>query len=163
MTNRLHKPILVTSLMSGLLLGCPGDGSDTSNIAAGGAQALGASGAVARAIAAAKTMEQLRPPPPLKTLCSLEFGVTSFEAAKEIFGPPADESMDKSKAGLSYRYEGSVTLVLTFDWHNGKAGAGCIFTGIGCDDGKVLLKGYLLSEASLTGLPYPECWPHEEP
>jgi hypothetical protein len=120
------------------------------------------SAAVAKAIADAKLMEKLPKPPTLEELCSLRFDQTTFDQAKKKFGDPDDESMDKSKAGLSYRYDKGVSMVLTFDWHDGSPGIGTILTGIGADPND-LIQGYVLSEASLIGAPYPACWPHEEP
>jgi hypothetical protein len=138
-----------------MLSGCPGEEPAPSAL-----QGTAGSDAVAAAIAKAQSMEQLQPPPGLDTLCALRFESTSFDDAKKLFGEPKDESMDKSKAGLSYRYQNAVSLVLTFDWHDGNPGWGTVLTGIG---GGSLKSGYLLSEASLNGLPYPDCWPHEEP
>jgi hypothetical protein len=142
-----------------LLTGCPETLADP--MAAGGG-AAGNAAEVAKAIAEAKAMQHLPQVPSLDELCSLEFGRTSFDAAKKQFGAPDDESMDKSKAGLSYRYAGGVSLVLTFDWHDAGPGWGSIITGLGWDDTD-LIAGYLLSEASIIGAPYPTCWPHEEP
>jgi hypothetical protein len=128
-------------------------------------QGAAGSEAVAKALAKAHDAEMLPPPPGVEKLCSLSFGRTEFNEAKKNFGMPEDESMDKSKAGLSYRYQGqdgSVVLVLTFDWSDGEVGLGTKIFGIGGSK-EDLLKGYLLSEASITGMPYPSCWPHEEP
>jgi len=107
-------------------------------------------------------MQELPEMPSTEELCALRFESTSFTQAKEMFGEPDDQSMDKSKAGLSYRYAMGVSLVLTFDWHDGEPGWGTVITGIGWDPDD-FVSGYLLSEASIIGAPYPECWPHEEP
>jgi hypothetical protein len=143
------------------MLGCPGD-----DVPPGGVAGAAGSEAVVRALAAVQGQQpQLAPPPSLQTLCSLRFGRTSFGEAKKIFGKPQDESMDKTKAGLSYRYQqdkkDAVTLQLTFSWSDGSVGWGTAVFGIGGDE-EDLLTGYLLSEASLTGMAYPDCWPHEE-
>jgi hypothetical protein len=115
--------------------------------------------AIAKAIADAE--DKYPPPPTHKQLCSLRFDETSFDDAKKIFGKPAEESTDKTQAGLSYRYHGSISMVLSFDWHDGMPGIGTILTGIGSSSS--LKKGFILKMASLTGAPYPDCWPHEEP
>lgn len=166
MTKRLLQALTATTVWGALLSACPGD----ENMPPAGQQnTAGAEAAVAKAIAKARASESAPKPPSLQKLCSLEFGRTDYEQAKKIFGKPDDESMDKSKAGLSFRYEDekdgkpiAVTLVLTFDWSDGTPGTGTIIFGIGGDP-EDFLTGYILSEASITGMTYPPCWPHEEP
>lgn len=165
MTKRLLKLLIATALGSATLTACPGDEGAPPTTQ----QNIAGSAAVAKAVAKARASESAPKPPSLKKLCSLEFGRTDYEQAKKIFGKPDDESMDKSKAGLSFRYEDekdgkpiSVTLVLTFDWSDGTPGTGTLIFGIGGDP-EDFLTGYILSEASITGMDYPACWPHEEP
>lgn len=168
MTSRFLRTLTAASLGGALLLGCPGDEAPPTGLRAG----VGAAGseAVAKALAKARASVDPPPPPSLDKLCALQFGRTDYEQAKKLFGKPADESMDKSSAGLSYRYQTktkdgmmvAVALLLKFSWSDGEPGAGTIIFGIGGSP-EDLLSGYLLSEASITGMPYPSCWPHEEP
>jgi len=153
--------LFISTLTTTTLLACPPfDGDDNVGSSSGSA---GAGGATAAAVERAlMTADQKLPlPPSTETLCMLQFEETSFDAAKKLFGKPSAESTDKSMAGLSYRYRGEVTLILSFDWHDGTPGWGTVLTGIGSSS--QLKSGYLLATASLTGAPYPSCWPHEEP
>jgi hypothetical protein len=159
LTTTTRPLLLLAAVAVPLLTGCP-ETLDDPMVAGKGA--AGNSAAVAKAIADAKAMQNLPKLPDLDKLCALQFGSTSFPQAKEMFGKPDDESMDKSKAGLSYRYAMGASIVLTFDWHDGEPGWGTIITGLGWDESD-LVTGYLLSEASIIGAPYPQCWPHEEP
>lgn len=149
--------------------------------ASGGAAAL-------EQLADDATADRFPPPPPQSALCQLAVDETSFDAAKALFAKPdkgshypgaqpQSESQDESMAGLSYRFSvpkktggaggaagatsaDSVSLILRFAWHSGKPGWGTVLTGIGSSS--VLKKGYLLSDMSITGEPYPDCWPHKE-
>jgi hypothetical protein len=135
------------------------------------------------------TRDRFPPPPQLDTLCQLQPGGTTFDSAKKILAAaheangyiypgaePQSESQDATMAGLSYRFRGlerdepgdgevrppvTVSLILRFSWSDGSPGTGTIIFGIGGDP-EDFITGYVLKDMSLTGLPYPGCWPHEE-
>ena len=170
------------------LAGCPWDssGEQTSN---GGASPVSMRGGVAGAAVAASVEEavssataaRFSPAPTLDTLCKLRAGRTTYDEAKKLLpGKPQNESMDKMNASLSYRFsrpkqkaagsdggesssidDRSVSLYLSFKWSDGSPGAGTIIFGIGGST-QDFIRGYVLSEASINGMPYPSCWPHEE-
>jgi hypothetical protein len=149
--------------------------------------AAGGSAAIEQLIDQA-TRDRFPPPPPLSTLCDLHADQTSFDQAKQLLAkpneqakypgaPPESESQDKSMAGLAYRFSGpptsgaksdpgaqaasAISLILRFSWSDGDVGLGTKIFGFGGSK-EDLLKGYILKEMSLTGQPYPSCWPHEE-
>jgi hypothetical protein len=145
--------------------------------------ARGGAAAIARLVSQA-TRDRFPPPPPLSMLCKLQPGRTTFEDAKKLLASPADnypgtkpqsESQDATMAGLSYRFSTpvqddggdevraaeTVSLILRFTWSDGSPGTGTIIFGIGGSP-EDLITGYVLKDMSLTGLPYPGCWPHEE-
>lgn len=128
--------------------------------------------------------DRFPPAPSLDTLCQLRTGNTDYNEAKKILQvKPQGESQDATMAGLSYRFrpvtsgaggasagaggaagsdeEEPVTLFLTFAWSDGSPGTGTIIFGIGGSP-QDFLTGYILQKMSISGLPYPECWPHEE-
>lgn len=133
--------------------------------------------------------DRFPPPPAIETLCKLQQGRTDFNAAKKILVvKPQGESQDATMAGLSYRFRpatdsgaagaagagsggaggaGSddedepITLYLTFAWSDGSPGIGTIIFGIGGSP-EDLITGYVLQKMSISGMPYPACWPHEE-
>lgn len=130
--------------------------------------------------------DRFPPPPSLETLCQLQQGSTDYNAAKKIMEvKPQGESQDATMAGLSYRFrplnsgdggsaggagaggagasedEEPVTIFLTFAWSDGSPGAGTIIFGIGGSP-EDFITGYVLQKMSVSGMPYPECWPHEE-
>jgi hypothetical protein len=167
-------------------------GSETGAAGAGAAwsgveMAAGGSAALSLLVDQA-TRDRFPPPPPLDTLCALQQGRTTFDGAKKLLktpnkqsnypgADPQSESQDASMAGLSYRFsapakasnEGdanaqaptSVSLILRFTWSDGDVGWGTKVFGIG---GSVedFITGYVLKDMSITGQPYPGCWPHEE-
>lgn len=116
------------------------------------------------------TAARFPPVPSLETLCMLRPGTTTFDDAKKLLpGTPQNESMDKANASLSYRFsqrssdedagtgsaalsDTSVSLFLAFKWDEGWAiPAGPVF-------GSVRAPAYVLSETSISGLPFPSCW-----
>lgn len=124
--------------------------------------------------------DRFPPPPSLDTLCRLVVGETDFNAAKQILGEPQSQSQDATMAGLSYRFrpedsgaggaggsraelddQEAITLYLSFAWSDGQVGIGTAIFGIGGDP-EDFIEGYVLSRLSITGVPYPGCWPHEE-
>lgn len=128
--------------------------------------------------------DRFPPAPELDTLCQLRADNTNFNEAKKILGEPQAQSQDATMAGLSYRYRpadmaggvgghggagGSaadeeaepITLFLTFAWSDGDVGWGTKLFGIGGSP-EDFLKGYILRKMSVSGMPYPACWPHEE-
>lgn len=136
------------------------------------------------------TRDRFPEPPSVATLCRLDKGHTNYEAAKKIMGvKPQGESMDAMMAGISYRFRpvgesdagsaghaGSagaggaaidgddaepVTLYLSFAWSDGDVGWGTKIFGIGGSP-EDFLRGYILDKMSISGMPYPDCWPHEE-
>lgn len=155
----------------------------------GGALAVGGARAIERLVNQA-ARDRFPPPPQLATLCQLQPGNTTFDVAKKILAAareadgytypgakPQSESQDAMMAGLAYRFSGlqkdepddddqvrapdTVSLILRFSWSDGSPGTGTIIFGIGGSP-EDLITGYVLKDMSLTGLPYPGCWPHEE-
>jgi hypothetical protein len=128
--------------------------------------------------------DRFPPPPSLNTLCMLVAGSTDYKTAKEIVGEPQGQSQDAMMAGLSYRFRpassggaagsagdggaaGSgdqaepITLYLSFAWSDGQPGVGTMIFGFG-GSAQDFLTGYILDKMSISGMPYPDCWPHEE-
>jgi hypothetical protein len=168
-------------MLLGLILSasaCPVDSSSSSSHADGSAIHAGVAGALAAAqvdqAVADALGERFPPAPNVETLCMLRAGSTTYEAAKQLLpGRPQNESMDARSAGLAYRFsrpkdtqgsaedlttgvdDSSVSLYLLFKWSDGS-----FFSGSPAIDPSY--RGYVLSEASIKGLPYPDCWPHVE-
>lgn len=167
--------------------GAGGAAAGAASASSAGQVAMGGSAAIEQLIDQA-TRDRFPPPPPLSTLCELREGRTSFDQAKQLLAKPnkeakypgaqpQSESQDKTMAGLAYRFSGlpksdakghpdaeppsAISLILRFSWSDGDVGLGTKIFGIG-GSMEDLLKGYILKEMSLTGQPYPPCWPHDE-
>jgi hypothetical protein len=145
-------------------------------VSAAGPVAGAAAAASVRDAVASATAARFPPAPDLNTLCMLVVDQTTYEDAKKLLpGVPQNESMDAASATLSYRFsreasatpnrnsggsqggdDSGVSLYLSFKWNDGSVWKGHVLT-----DKKPIL-GYILSELSINGLPYPSCWPHVE-
>jgi hypothetical protein len=189
MVNRIVRSLLAAGLGC-VMCGCPWDTTSTDGVAGSESAAAGGGDAgssdasasdaesVAKAIAEATAL-RFPPAPSVDTLCKLRPGRTNLAAAQGLFGKPQSESQDSMHASQSYRFRApmeqaagagggasvndqqTVSMYLSFAWSDGSPSAASIFFGIGAtpDDFR---KGYLLKEMSITGMPYPACWPHEE-
>jgi hypothetical protein len=177
--------------LAGCPLGPTESGSDATgalpSIEAVAGNAAEQGGDALSALAQQAERDRFPPPPSVDTLCMLVAGRTDYNTAKKIVGEPQGESQDAMTAGLSYRFRpassgaggaaasaggaggagGSddeaepVTLYLTFAWSDGDVGWGTKVFGIG-GSSKDFLLGYILDKMSISGMPYPDCWPHEE-
>jgi hypothetical protein len=139
---------------------------------------------VAQAVAEA-TAARFPPLPPLDTFCQLIVGKTNLSDVMKILGTPANETQDSMHASLSYRFQApsdagvggsgghagasasnanpdSVSVYMTFDYSDGSPGIGSEIFGFGGSKSDLLI-GYILKDASVEGIAYPACWPHNEP
>ena len=142
---------LAAVLASTVVAGCPTEPDAPPTL-----ENVAGSEAISKAIAAAQAMEDLQPVPSHETLCSLQFGYALYGEVKQLLGEPAEESMNRSMAGLSYRFRGGISMTFTFEWAHNDLGFERINTP---DPGD----RYMLKDASVDGMPYPACWPHESP
>jgi hypothetical protein len=190
MTSRVLMLIPVVGL-SGCPVGPPETGGDAAaelpNLKAVAGTTAEQGGDALNALVQQAERDRFPPAPTVATLCKLNAGHTNYNDAKKIMAvKPQGESQDAMMAGLSYRFRpanaeaagaaGSagaagaggnpddaepITLFLTFAWSDGDVGLGTKLFGIGGSP-EDFLTGYILDKMSISGMPYPECWPHEE-
>lgn len=164
------------------LAGCPWDAGDKAEsgdepgIPSGLAGIAGAAAAASVEAAIANANAARFPPAPSEdTLCRLRFEYTEYADVKELLGKPQTEGMDAMNASMSYRFsrpkneprsqapaahaDQGVMLYLSFAWKSGARPG----VGRSLQTERDKLSGYILHEASISGLPYPKCWPHIEP